>query len=198
MNKAIQPRRRRLLALLCAGVLLALSVLFLSDGVTALQRLAYPRKYSQLVGYYAQKYDLDENLVYAVIRTESGFDPEAQSSVGALGLMQITEETFAWIKSRIAPSETLTFRNLVEPEANIRFGVYLLAYCLDRYGGDVSTAAAAYHSGIGLVDGLAEQPDYSDDGVTLHTFPYAQMRHYVRKVTQNYAKYTALYAQDVS
>lgn len=199
MDKATRPRKaRRWAALACAAVLLAVAALFARDAVAALDRMAYPRKYSQLVDYYADKYALDENMVYAVIRTESGFDPQAESEVGALGLMQITEETFSWIKSKIAPNESLTFQSLRDPETNIRFGVYLLAYCLDRYGGDLATAAAAYHSGIGLVDGLLEQEEYSADGIVLHTFPYEQMGHYVRKIRQSYAKYSALYAQDVS
>ena len=178
------------LALLC---LLAVGLLFVTDGLDAVLRLAYPQKYGAYVGYYAQKYGLDENQVYAVIRTESGFDPQAESSVGARGLMQITEETFAWIKSKIAPAEPVTFDDLYDPEVNVRFGTYLLKVCLDRYGGDLSTAAAAYHSGIGRVDALLADPAYSADGKTLHTFPYAQMNHYVGKVNGNYKKYAALY-----
>ena len=57
------------------------------------QRL-YPRKYNDLVEQYAAEYDLDPLLVYSFIRTESGFDPGATSSVDARGLMQMTEETF--------------------------------------------------------------------------------------------------------
>lgn len=179
------------LALLC---LLAVGLLFLSDGLDAALRFAYPRKYSTYVGYYAQKYGLDENQVYAVIRTESGFDPAAESKVGARGLMQITEETFSWIKSKIAPEEPVTFDDLYDPEVNVRFGTYLLKVCLDRYCGDLSTAAAAYHSGMGAVDTLLADSAYSADGNTLHTFPYAQMNHYVGKVNGNYKKYTALYS----
>lgn len=178
------------LALLC---LLAVGLLFVTDGFTGAMQLAYPRKYAAYVGYYAQKYGLDENQVYAIIRTESGFDPAAESNVGARGLMQITEETFSWIKSKIAPDEPVTFDDLYDPEVNVRFGTYLLKVCLDRYGGDLSTAAAAYHSGMGMVDALLEDARYSENGSTLHTFPYTQMNHYVGKVNGNYKKYAALY-----
>lgn len=64
------------------------------------QRL-YPRKYNDLVEQYAAEYDLDPLLVYSFIRTESGFDPGATSSVDARGLMQMTEETFLWLRSKL-------------------------------------------------------------------------------------------------
>ena len=143
--------------------------------------------------YYADKYGLEYAQVYAIIKTESGFKPNALSGVGARGLMQITEETFEWIKTKIAPSEPVTFDDLYDPEVNIRFGTYYLYYCMDRYAGDFATASAAYHSGQGLVDQLLEDTRYSADGVTLHTFPYEQMNLYVHKVQRNYAKYQELY-----
>ena len=72
----------------------------MQDAVESVERMAYPRKYSDYVAYYADKYKLDENRVYAIIRTESGFSPTARSGVGALGLMQITEETFSWLTTK--------------------------------------------------------------------------------------------------
>lgn len=154
----------------------------------------FPQKYSAAVEQYAAAYQVEPALVYAIIRTESGFDPKADSNVGARGLMQITEETFLWIKSKIAPQEALTFEDLYTPEVNIRFGTYLLSVCMQRYGGDIPTASAAYHSGIGKVDELLKNKAYSTDGVILHTFPYQQMNNYVRKVQNNYEKYLTLYA----
>ena len=53
----------------------------------------------------------------------------------------------------------------------------------------------AYHSGMGLVDSLVADSEYSDDGVTLHTFPYAQMRNYVYKINRSYAVYHRLYEE---
>ena len=142
------------------------------------QRL-YPRKYNDLVEQYAAEYDLDPLLVYSFIRTESGFDPGATSSVDARGLMQMTEE--------------VSFGNLYDPDVSIRFGCYYLHLCLVRYNGDISTAAAAYHSGWGTVDALLQKEEHSEDGLTLSGFPYNQMHHYVEKITACYAKYTELY-----
>lgn len=177
--------------LLC---LIAIGSIFVISSHEKIEQWEYPRKYSDLVEYYAGKYDLDERMLYSIIRTESNFDPQAQSNVDARGLMQITGITFEWIKSKIAPSEELTFDDLYDPETNIRFGTYYFSYCLQRYGNDLATAAAAYHSGWGTVDSLLSDSQYSQDGVTLDSFPYTQMQRYVYKVTSAYERYCEIYA----
>lgn len=143
---------------------------------------------------WADAYELDPLLVDAFIRTESGFDPQATSSVDARGLMQMTEETFLWLRSKIAEGEGLEFADLYDPETSIRFGCYYLHLCLNRYNGDVATAAAAYHSGWGTVDNLLQMEEHSADGETLQGFPYNQMHHYVNKITACYQVYQRLYA----
>lgn len=154
----------------------------------------YPIQYAEYVTYYADKYDIDPLMLYAFIRTESNFNPRADSDAGARGLMQITEVTFDWIKSKIAPTEDLTFEDLYDPETNIRFGSYFVSYCLLRYQDDLATAAAAYHSGWGTVDDLLAQSQYSADGKTLDHYPYPQMRLYVKKITSSYQRYQEIYA----
>lgn len=155
----------------------------------------YPLKYSGNVEKWAQEYGVDPYLVYAVILTESGFDPEAESSAGARGLMQMTEDTFDWIKSRIAPQEDISYAEMYDPDTAIRFGTYFVSICLQRYAEDVATAAAAYHSGWGTVDGLlAQGAPYTEDGSRLIDFPYKQMNHYVGKIEKNYEKYQEIYA----
>lgn len=134
-------------------------------------------------------------MLYAFIRTESNFNPKAESDAGARGLMQITEVTFDWIKSKIAPTEDLTFEDLYDPETNIRFGSYFVSYCLLRYYEDLATAAAAYHSGVGTVDDLLAQSEYSDDGKALDHYPYPQMRLYVKKITSSYQRYQEIYTE---
>lgn len=158
-----------------------------------INRLEYPIEYAEYVTYYADKYEIDPLVLYAFIRTESNFDPMADSDAGARGLMQITEVTFDWIKSKIAPTEDLTFEDLYDPETNIRFGSYFVSYCLLRYQDDLATAAAAYHSGWGTVDDLLAQEQYSADGKTLDHYPYPQMRLYVKKITSSYQHYQEIY-----
>ena len=186
-----QKRNRMLLflvlAVLCAAVLLP-------RAWDRAERFLYPRKYEALVEQWAQTYELDPLLVDAFIRTESGFDPQATSSVDARGLMQMTEETFLWLRSKIAAEEDLTFADLYDPQVSIRFGCYYLYLCMQRYKGDVATVAAAYHSGWGTVDALLRLEEHSADGETLQGFPYNQMNHYVKKITSCYANYQRIYA----
>ena len=181
---------RRLVVLVCIAAVLLMALPPLAREA---DRLLYPRKYSRQVEQWAAEYELDPLLVYAFIRTESGFDPAATSSVEARGLMQMTEETFIWLRSKIAPNEPLTFADLYSPDTAIRFGCYYLHLCMVRYKGDVSTAAAAYHSGWGTVDALLQKEEHSADGITLQGFPYNQMHHYVEKITACYAVYQNLY-----
>lgn len=198
-RRALAPSPPQVIILRVCVVLLALvlaGTAVLSFGSDTVMDAAYPRKYDEYVTYYADKYDIDPYILYAVIRTESNFDPNAESDVGARGLMQITEVTFDWIKSKIAAEENLTFDDLYDPECNIRFGSYFIAYCLQRYHNDLSTAAAAYHSGLGTVDELLADTEYSSDGQTLTAFPYPQMRRYVQKVTSAYARYSEIYGGD--
>lgn len=182
---------RRLVVLVCIAAVLLMALPLLAREA---DRLLYPRKYSRQVEQWAAEYELDPLLVYAFIRTESGFDPAATSSVEARGLMQMTEETFIWLRSKIAPDEGLLFANLYDPETSIRFGCYYLHLCMERYNGDVATAAAAYHSGWGTVDALLQMEEHSADGETLQGFPYNQMNHYVKKITSCYARYQRIYA----
>lgn len=182
---------KRLLVLLL--VLLVAGTVLFTAFQDKIERWEYPIEYSEYVTYYADKYDLDPLMLYAFIRTESNFNPKADSDAGARGLMQITEVTFDWIKTKIAPTEDLTFEDLYDPETNIRFGSYFVSYCLLRYQDDLSTAAAAYHSGWGTVDGLLSQAEYSADGKTLDHYPYPQMRLYVKKITSSYQRYQEIY-----
>ena len=184
---------KKLLKLIAAALALVVFVGAVPTLRRQIERLFYPRKYSAQVEAWSAVYDLDPLLVYTFIRTESGFDPQATSSVDARGLMQMTEETFLWLRSKIAAGEELTFADLYDPDVSIRFGCYYLHLCLVRYGGDVDTASAAYHSGWGTVDALLTKAEHSSDGTTLQGFPYTQMNHYVEKIRASYAAYQRLY-----
>ena len=197
---------RRLVVLVCIAAVLLTALPPLAREA---DRLLYPRKYSRQVEQWAAEYELDPLLVYAFIRTESGFDPAATSSVEARGLMQMTEETFIWLRSKIAPDEGLTFDELYDPDVSIRFGCYYIHLCMERYGGDVAVGAMTVitsvsqlctlpiqgicQSGWGTVDNLLRMEEHSSDGQTLKGFPYNQMHHYVEKITASYAVYTRLY-----
>ena len=153
------------------------------------QHATYPLKYQEYVEQYAEEFGIDKYLLYAFIKTESSFEPDAKSSAGAIGLTQITEETFTWLKLKLCPGEEIVFEDLYKPDVSIRFGAYYIARCLDRYSGSVETAAAAYHSGWGTVDKLLAQQGTD----ILVEFPYTQMSNYVYKINKAYTSYQEIY-----
>ena len=90
----------------------------------AAQEFLYPREYSEYVEKYSAEYGISEILIYAVIHTESGFDPDAVSSADAIGLMQMTEDTFDWLLTKTG--EDYEFNDLFTPEVSIKYGTYFL------------------------------------------------------------------------
>ena len=187
-------KSKKMRVILVILFLVALALVGIGYGGRMVLEQLYPRQYQEYVEYYAGKYGMDPYLLYAFIRTESGFDPLAHSEMDAIGLTQMTQETFEWVKGKIAQDEALVFEDLREPETSIRFGSYYIYRCLERYDWDISTAAAAYHSGWTTVDNLLESGEYTLDGVTLTQFPYDNMNHYVNKIGKAYQWYKTLYA----
>ena len=159
------------------------------DKIIEIKLARFPLKYMDSVEKYAEEFGIDKYLLLAFIKTESGFEPNAVSGADAIGLTQITEETFEWIKLKLCPKEDIVFEDLYNPDVSIRFGAYYIARSMDRYSGDISTAAAAYHSGWGTVDKLL-----AANGTDILTdFPYKQMEHYVYKINKAYNTYKELY-----
>ena len=151
----------------------------------------HPVRYSQYIEIYADQNDIDKYLVYAVIKTESGFDPEAVSNVGARGLMQIMEETFDWIKYKLGDDET-QYSDMFDPKDNIRYGCYLLGYLYDEFG-NIDATMAAYHAGRGKVNEWLADPRYSLDGIHLDKIPISDTAHYVDKINKAMDIYIELY-----
>ena len=134
---------------------------------------------------------MEPALCYAVIRTESSFDPAATSSVGARGLMQLTEDTFDWVKSRLEPEADTGYDAMYDPEANIRYGAYLLAALEEQFGGE-RNALCAYHAGWGNATAWLADPACSAGG-EIHTIPFPDTAAYVEKVLATRDVYRELY-----
>lgn len=150
----------------------------------------YPREYREIVRREAAVYDLDENLVYAMIKAESDFDAQAKSSAGALGLMQMTPGTFEWMQTKL--EETHDTDALFEPKVSIRYGCALIRLLLDEYE-DLTVALAAYNAGMGNVTSWLSDAEYSADGVTLKAIPFGETRHYVERVLRYKENYEIIY-----
>jgi Soluble lytic murein transglycosylase and related regulatory proteins (some contain LysM/invasin domains) len=155
-------------------------------------KAAYPEKYSGIVKKYAAQNGLDQNLVYAVIKCESSFNPRAQSGIGAMGLMQLTPPTFDWAMSKERPVPKYTEKDLYSPEINIHYGTAVLSALLREFG-NVDTAVAAYHAGRGNVKKWLSRSEYSKDGKTLYYIPFGDTRAYVGRVKNTRKVYAELY-----
>lgn len=153
-------------------------------------RYAYPVKYEDYVEKYSAQYDVPKTLLLAVIKTESSFDPKAESSAGALGLTQMTPETFHWLQTKTG--ETLADDALSDPETAIKYGALFLGLLLDEFK-SAETAAAAYHAGRGRVNSWLEDKNISPDGVNLSDIPIPETAHYVRKVMRAVNIYNSFY-----
>ncbi|HEU5478101.1 MAG TPA: lytic transglycosylase domain-containing protein [Gaiellaceae bacterium] len=113
-------------------------------------RLWYPLRYSAIVRGHAAHYDLDPALLAAVIESESKFNPDAHSSAGAVGLMQLTPTTAKGI-ALYTGGHHFRLSDLTNPEINVRYGAWYLRHLLNRYG-DERLALAAYNAGEDNVD----------------------------------------------
>lgn len=174
--------------------LLAMVLVLTFMGAVAVRsgmKVLYPKRYADIVEKYSVEYGVEETLIYAVIRTESSFDPSATSAVGAEGLMQIMPDTVDWLCYR--SGEDADTVDLRDEDTAIRFGTYFLKILQDEFG-DTHTVLAAYHAGMGRVQGWLRDTSLSSDGKTLHTIPYRDTAHYVQKVERAMQTYKNLYA----
>ena len=154
---------------------------------TGIEMLSYPKpeEYASFVEKYSSEYGVPENLVYAVIKTESGFDSSVESSRGAVGLMQLMPETFNEITT-YRLKEGLDAGMRYDPETNIRYGTYYLSYLYERYG-DWDKVIAAYNWGLGNLD------EWIADGHSTEDITVKETANYLKKVNKAKEKYEKLY-----
>ena len=121
-----------------------------------------PEAYEHLIAEAAKRYRLDADLIRAVIRVESAFNPLAVSTAGAQGLMQLMP----------ALAAELGVQNAFDPRENIMAGARYLSYLLDVHKGNVPLALASYNAGPGTVDRYNGVP------------PFEETRRYVQSITK--------------
>jgi soluble lytic murein transglycosylase len=156
-------------------------------------RLSYPRPYSDTVTAAAAEFNVDPLLIWAVMREESRFDPEAVSWVGARGLMQIMPGTQTGIAERLG--EDITPGDALTSGPNIRMGASYLRSMSDYFKSDLDLALMAYNGGVGSVDSWLKDPRVSDRDDLLRWIGYGETREYLERVSLSYRIYLELYGR---
>ena len=126
---------------------------------------ATPREVDDAIEQAARRHNVDANLVRALIRVESNFNPQAVSRKGAIGLMQLMPQT----------ARQLNVTNPFDPVQNVDAGVRHLKKLLQDFGGNVKLSLAAYNAGEGAVHRSSGIPNY------------AETKNYVKRITALYA-----------
>ncbi len=174
-----------LLLFLCVAVVVAATSLF----------CLYPKDHRETVSKYARERGIDESLVYAVIKCESGFKIDAVSRKGAVGLMQIMPQTAEWIAKREGIGDIANV--LTDPDVNIKIGTLYLKYLLDKYGNDLIETLSAYNAGEGNIDRLKREIIAKNGNInvrlTLEDISYKETYNYVKRVLKSQDIYRKLY-----
>ena len=159
-------------------------------------KLLYPRDYSKLISEKCKKYNVPEEIMYALVRSESFFDHQIESSAGAVGLTQLMTFTGNDIAHRLKYNEY----DLKNPDDNLEFGTWYLNNLAERLEKRWLSAFFSYNAGITRVrrwmnsskiefNNIKKLPD----DLFLETIPYEETREYGRKLVGAAAMYAWLY-----
>jgi len=141
----------------------------------------FPIPYQSLIDEYANKRQLDQGWMFALVRSESAFIEDARSPAGALGLMQVMPDTGKLTARQIGVRNFKT-EHLLTAEKNVPIGSAYLKQMLDRFGGNMVLATAAYNAGPGRVKGWLPKHDCMDPDIWAELIPFTETRKYVRRV----------------
>jgi soluble lytic murein transglycosylase len=148
------------------------------------QYIAYPTPYREFVEDAYQTFGVDKNLIWAIMRQESLFDPWAISPSGAKGLMQLMDFTAREVSQRYRIPNSV-----FSPRENILLGTAYLREMIELWKGDWIKAIASYNAGPNRVRGFIQ---HADPYVFIETIPISETRNYVKRVLENYYIYRAL------
>ena len=156
----------------------------------------HPVYFTDLIAQYAAEYNLQPGFMTAIILNESSFRTDAESGVGARGLMQLMPDTAQWIAGKLDVSG-YSFDRMYDAESNIRFGAWYLNYLSKLFRGDPVAVACAYHAGQSTVASWLSDRSISPDGVSLpiENLPDGPTKTYAGRVTRDYGIYDALIYQ---
>ena len=155
-------------------IFLLAAILFLFGGA-AYFGIRFPLKYRSEIKYFSDKYGLEENLVFAVIKAESGFNPNKVSEKGATGLMQIMPETTEYIGERFFSGRKF---DLLLPSDNIEAGCFYIFYLSEKFE-NTTEILAAYNAGEGNVKLWKNE---KGSPLTENDIPFSETKRYVKRI----------------
>ena len=172
--------------LLVIGIVIGIARFDFGD---KLGELTLPLRHEDIIRQQAAEKGVPADLIAAVIYEESKFEDQT-STAGARGLMQITPDTADTIEN-LSGGETFVYDDLADPELNIRYGTFYLAYLLDKYDGDVVAALAAYNAGEGNDD------EWGGAGMKIDDIEFPETYDYVQDVLDRRDEYRQKYGDEL-
>lgn len=171
--------------------MLTLAVLYV--GVNFYLSYNYPIKYEKVADQVCAEVGVDKSLVLAIIKTESGFDPNAVSKKNALGLMQVIPETIEYTSQKYRIE--VGINDIFTPEKNMEISAYYLKNLIERFG-STDRAILAYNAGPSVVKRWIDEglEDVNDD--TYSWVPYDETRNYIKRVKKARKGYEFLISKD--
>ena len=150
----------------------ALAVLFVAV-IVAVNVSSYPLKYQKDIAVAASENGIEAPLVAAIIFAESGFNRNAKSQKGAIGLMQIMPQTAQWIAGELG----IENYDLTDPKTNISFGCFYLRYLFTKFSSEIEVLCA-YNAG----EANAREWKTKSGETTEKNIPFPETKAYVKKV----------------
>ena len=185
-HKEAQAIQKAVKALVTIAIILIATIILRNT----ILKINYPQKHSEYVEKYAQEFEIEKELIYAMIKAESNFKAEVVSNKEAIGLMQILESTANEVAEELELE--ITKEEILNPETNIALGSKYLSNLIKKYG-NIELAIASYNAGIGNVDNWIKDRTIKEDGTDIENIPFKETNNYVRKVLRNYQIYKGLY-----
>jgi soluble lytic murein transglycosylase len=155
-------------------------------------QLAWPRAFETQVRAAAATERVPPELVWALMREESGFQPDALSGVGARGVLQLMPETAARMARELGEPEPHVDA-LYDPALNVRFGVHLLGGLVRQFPNRLPAAIGSYNAGEAVVSRWVASGAALDEDEWIEAIPYDETRAYVRRVLRSLHAYRVLY-----
>jgi len=184
----------RQLRLLVVTLAIIFSVLYLFQAKW-FWRIFYPWPYRTEITQEAKRLEIDPYLLVALVRVESRFNTNAQSAVGARGLMQVMPETASWAAQQIG-LQNFHENQLYQPEINLQIGTWYLNHLFEEFKGNKITGLAAYNAGYGNVHAWVGTGQWSGTMADLQRIPFPETQLYLRAVMRDYEIYKYLYQDE--